>query len=258
MKDDLGTVHLHFERRGPVAWCTIDRPDARNALTSAMYFGIRRAVDLVNSDPALHALVITGTGDVFAPGGEMGGRHSDDRADMGAMIGADVLPFKAIRHSPKPVVAAVNGICQGGGLMIAMLCDIAIASDRATFRAPELLRGVADSWFAAVLPAHVGIARARDLVFTARKIDAAEAERIGLIARLVAHEDLGAVAEQTVHAILRTAPKARAHWKRMVNSGYGYIDDPTLETSIREGECIEGFQAFVEKRPPSWVPKGIR
>jgi len=257
--DDLGTPHLRFERRGPVGWCTIDRPDARNALTGAMYFGIRRAVDLVNGESDLHALVLTGTGDVFAPGGEMGGasRHQDDQANVSAMLGADVLPFKTMRHSVKPVVAAINGICQGGGLMIAMLADVAVASDRATFRAPELLRGVADAWFAAVLPVHVGVARARELVFTARKIDALEAERIGLVSRVVAHEDLVQAAEETAHSILRTAPKARAHFKRMVNSRYGYIDEPTLEVSIREGECIEGFRAFVEKRVPSWVPAGV-
>jgi len=259
MKDDLGTSNLRFERRGPVGWCVIDRPEARNALTSAMYFGIRKAVDLVNADTRLHALVLTGTGDVFAPGGEMGGatRHTDDKVDIGSLIAMDVLPFKAIRYSAKPVVAAVNGICQGGGLMIAMLADVAVASDRATFRAPELLRGVADAWFAAVLPAHVGIARARELVMTARKIDAAEAERIGMIARVVPHDELEAEALEIAHSIIRTAPKARAHWKRMVNSGYGQIDEATFDMSIKEGECIEGFLSFVEKRPPDWVPEGI-
>ena len=74
---DLGSEYLQFERRGPVAWVTINRPERRNALTSNMYFGIRRAVDVVNASRTLHALVITGTGDVFAPGGEMGGRHDD-------------------------------------------------------------------------------------------------------------------------------------------------------------------------------------
>jgi len=177
MSDDLGTPHLRFERRGPIAWCTIDRPEARNALTASMYFGLRKAVDLVNGDPKLGALVITGTGDVFAPGGEMGGRHDEGTVNVAALLGMDVLPFTTLRNSAAPIVSAVNGLCQGGGLMTALLSDVAVASERATFRAPELLRGVADSWYAAVLPAHVGIARARELVLTARRIDAAEAER---------------------------------------------------------------------------------
>jgi enoyl-CoA hydratase/carnithine racemase len=258
MRDDLGTSHLRFERRGPIGWCTIDRPEARNALTASMYFGIRKAVDLVNRDPGLGALVITGVGDVFAPGGEMGGRHDDGNLDVGALLGMDVLPFKALRNSAAPVVSAVNGLCQGGGLMTALLSDVAVASERAVFRAPELLRGVADSWYAAVLPTHVGVARARELVLTGRRIDAAEAERIGLIARVVPHEELLESAEEIARSILDTAPIARAQWKRMVNSRYGWIDEPTFEASVRGDECVEGFRAFVEKRPPSWVPSPDR
>lgn len=255
MSDDLGTPHLRFERRGAIAWCTIDRPGSRNALTSAMYFGVRRAVDLVSVDPELGALVITGSGDVFAPGGEMGGRHDDAAVPA---IGTDVLPFRALRESAVPVVSAVNGLCQGGGLMIAMLSDVAVASERATFRAPELLRGVADAWYAAVLPVHVGLARARDLMMTARRIDAHEAERIGMIARVVPHEELEAAAEAAAAEILRTAPRARAAWKRMVNARYGWVDEPTFQASIASEECAEGFRAFVERRSPYWVPPSLR
>ena len=82
------------------------------------------------------------------------------------------------------MVAAVNGICQAGGLLIAMLSDIAVASDRATFRVPELLRGIPDATYAAVLPAHVGMAVARDLLLTGRRFDAAEAQRLGVISRV--------------------------------------------------------------------------
>ena len=74
MDDDLGAAGLRFERDGSLGWCIIDRPAARNALTPSMYFGVRRAVHLVNTDPELSALIITGTGDVFAPGGDLGGR----------------------------------------------------------------------------------------------------------------------------------------------------------------------------------------
>jgi len=83
MSDDLGTPNLHLERNGSIAWCTINRPAARNALTPAMYFGIKRAVQLVNGDPELAALVITGTGDVFAPGGDLGGRRDEGETPPG-------------------------------------------------------------------------------------------------------------------------------------------------------------------------------
>jgi enoyl-CoA hydratase len=108
---DLGSKYLQFERRGPVAWVTINRPERRNALTSNMYFGIRRAVDRVNASRTLQALVITGTGDVFAPGGEMGGQHDDGPVNYGELLGTAAVPFDAIRESRKPVIASVNGLC---------------------------------------------------------------------------------------------------------------------------------------------------
>ncbi len=158
MASDLGTPYLRLERQGPLAWCIIDRPEARNALTAVMYFGIRRAVDLVNSDPDLHALILTGTGDVFCPGGDLRRDRSEDGGAVVDLLGSDVLPFEAIRRSAAPIVSAINGLCQGGGLTIAMLSDVSVASERATFRGPELLRGIADTYYAQILPMHVGIA----------------------------------------------------------------------------------------------------
>src|SRR5262249_59211294 len=122
MQDALGTSGLRLEREGSVAWCIIDRPAARNALTPGMYYGVRRAVHLVNSDPDLAALVITGTGDVFAPGGDLGGR-SETGESFPPELGPDLLPFLAISNSRAPVIAAVHGICQGGRLLIAMMSD---------------------------------------------------------------------------------------------------------------------------------------
>ncbi len=257
MANELGAAGLRFEREGPIAWCFIDRPEARNALTPAMYFGIKRAVHLVNADPDLAALIITGTGDVFAPGGDLGGR-SEPGDEPTPDIGADMLPFLTIRDSRAPVVSAVNGICQAGGLLIAVLADVCVASDRATFRVPELLRGIPDATYAAVLPAHVGIAVARDLLLTARRFDAAEALRIGLISRVVPHEELHDAARQATREILLTPPMARTHVKRMLNERYGQIDYQTMFWALDESpEPREGMAAFMEKRKPNWVPEGL-
>lgn len=254
--DDLGTPHLRFDREGPVGWCTIDRPAARNALTPAMYLGVKRAVQLVNSDADLAALIITGVGDVFAPGGDLGGRREADEEPTPAGMGNDILPFLAIRDSRAPVIAAVNGLCQGGGLLMAMFSDIAVASDRATFRAPELLRGIPDSFYAAALPAHVGVAVARDLLLSARTIDAVEAQRLGLLTRIVPHDALRSAALEAAHEVLRTAPGARTHVKRMLNERYGTIDVQTMNWALAESdELREGMRAFMEKRPPSWIPQ---
>lgn len=255
--DDLGAAGLRFERDGGIAWCTIDRPHARNAFTPAMYFGLKRAVHLVNADPELAALIITGTGDVFAPGGDLGGR-SDEGDEPVPDIGHEILPFLTIRDSRAPVVAAVNGICQAGGLLVAMMADICVASERATFRAPELLRGIVDATYAAVLPAHVGIAVARDLLLSARKFDAEEAVRLGLISRVVPHDHLRREALAAVTEILQTGPLARMHVKRMLHDRYGLIDYQTMFASLAESdEPREGMLAFMEKRPPRWIPEGL-
>jgi enoyl-CoA hydratase len=253
--DELGTANLRLHRDGPIAWCVIDRPAARNALTPAMYYGIKRAVRLVNLDSDLAALIITGVGDVFAPGGDLGGRV-EPGDDPTPDIGADVLPFLAIRDSRAPVIAAVNGICQAGGLLIAMMSDIAVASDRATFRVPELLRGIPDATYAAALPAHVGLAVARDLLLSGRRFDAAEAQRLGVISRVVPHDDLRPAAIEAARQVLQTAPDARVQVKRMLNERYGSVDYQTMFWALEHSpEPREGMSAFMEKRPPSWVPK---
>jgi enoyl-CoA hydratase/carnithine racemase len=257
-ENELGTPHLRFERDGSIAWCTIDRPAKRNALTPAMYFGIRRAVHLVEAEPGLAALILTGVGDVFAPGGDLGGRTEPGEEPVPDGVGTDVLPFLTVRDSRVPVVSAVNGLCQGGGLLIAMLSDVAVASDRATFRAPELLRGIPDAFYAAALPAHVGIAVARDLLLTGRVLDAEEARTLGLIARVVPHDQLRDAALETAHQVLRTAPDARVHVKRMLNERYGPIDTQTMNWALAtSAELREGMVAFLEKRPPAWIPPDV-
>lgn len=257
MTDGLGTPHLRLEREGPIAWCVIDRPAARNAFTPAMYYGLKRAVQLVNTDPDLAALIITGVDDVFAPGGDLGGRHEEGESTPDA-LGQDVLPFLSIRDSQAPVIAAVNGICQAGGLLVAMMADIAVASDRATFRVPELLRGIPDATYAAALPAHVGLAMARDLLLSARPFGADEALRMGLLSRVVPHDDLHQAAVEAARQVLRTAPMARAQVKRMLNERYGLIDYQTMFWALAHSdEPREGMLAFMEKRPPAWVPPGL-
>ena len=259
MGDDLGTRNLRFEREGPIAWCTIDRPNARNALTPTMYYGIKRAVRIVNEDPDLAALIITGTGDVFAPGGDLGGRLEEGDDPIPPQTGNDILPFMTVRDSVAPVVSAVNGICQAGGLLIAMLSDICVASDRATFRVPELLRGIPDATYAAALPAHVGLAMARDLLLSARRFDADEALRMGLISRVVPHDQLREAALEAVREILQTPPGARMHVKRMLNERYGHVDYQTMFYELMNSdEPREGMQAFMEKRPPRWFPEGLQ
>ena len=255
---DLGTRHLRFERDGHIATLTIDRPQARNALSRAMYFGIKRAVAAVNSYDDPVALVVTGTGDVFAPGGELRGTEDDAYPELDILTAEDVIPFEALRQSPAPVVSAVNGICQGGGLLVAMLSDVSVVSERATFRAPEVLRGIADMGYAAYLPPQVGIAMARDLLVTGRKLDADEAVACGLVTRKVEHDALMPSAIEVAESILMGSPQARFEVKRVINAGYGLVDYMTFYQSIDTDDCREGMLAFAEKRSPTWVPEKLK
>jgi enoyl-CoA hydratase len=252
VESPLGTSHLSLEREGPIAWCTINRPKARNALTPAMYFGIKRAVQLANSDPELAALIITGVDDVFTSGGDL--RNEPDET-VPPVVDEELLPFLTMRNSAAPVIAAVNGLCHAGGVLIAMMADIAVASKDASFRLPELLRGILDATSAAVLPAHVGLGMARDLLFSAREFDADEAKQLGIVSRIVPPEDVREAALEAARQILRTAPDARTHMKRMLNERYGPFDyQMQFLLQKTSGEMREGARAFFEKRAPSWAP----
>lgn len=255
--DWLGTPYLRFERRQGYGAVIIDRPHRRNALTGAMYFGLRYVIRLVNEDPSLGGLLITGVGDVFAPGGDLGLDPEDWWTDFN-LFSTDIVPFRALRESAKPVVSAVNGLCQGGGMMIAMLSDVSVASEKATFRAPELLRGIADTWYGQILPRQVGPARARDLMITGRTLNAREALDWGVVARIAPHEE---VVEQAIEALkdcIRSAPEARREVKRVMDDFYGSPRTVEMSDSLRTSEAKEGFNAFKERRSPSWVPEGMQ
>lgn len=256
--DWLGTPYLSFRREGPIAVCTLDRPEARNAMTPAMYFGIRYAVGRVNEDPDLAGLLITGTGDVFAPGGDMGGGGADNWITFGSALGMDITPFDALRSSAKPVVSAVNGLCQGGGLQIALCSDVSVVSDRATFRVPELFRGIADTYYGQMLARLIGPVRTRDLMWTGRELSAAEAQQWGMVARVVAHADLFDGARDVLAQCCRTAPAARAVVKSGLDSYLGLFDRIGMTSSLGAPESIEGFRAFKERRSPDWVHPELR
>jgi len=252
---DLNSRFLRGTKSDGVLRVVLDRPERRNACTIEMYHGIKKAAVLAENDPNIDVLLITGSGDVFCPGGEMGGQHEGSGKVDRETDGLDLLPFRQLELTTKLVLTVVNGLCQGGGLNMVLCSDISVASDRATFRAPELLRGVADPFLAARLPLRVGVARAKHLLFTAAIIDAAEAERIGLVGKVVAHDRLLDEVERVLDQIRLTGPSARSAVKHEINRHLPAFDIPMFRRSLRSPEVTEGFLAFVEKRPPRW-PRG--
>jgi enoyl-CoA hydratase/carnithine racemase len=249
----LGSRHLHGRKTNGVLEVVIDRPERRNALTIEMYHGIKKAAVLAERDDDVDVLVVSATGDHFCVGGEMGGRHEDGQALDRETDGLDLTPFVQLERCPKIVLMAINGMCQGGGLVMTLMSDLAVASDRARFRVPELLRGVADCYLGARLASRVGVGRAKWLLFTAQYFSAEEALAMGLVSRVVPHDDLHAAVDETVGWVRQTAPRARAMLKRDLNRHLPPIDLAMFAESLRSAEAREGFEAFVAKRLPSWV-----
>ena len=133
-----------------------------------------------------------------------------------------------------------------------------MASDRATFRAPELLRGIADTNYAQILPRQIGPSRARDMLLTGRTVSAEEALEWGLVSRVVPHDDLLDAATEALVGVLPHGPDARSDIKRSLDQYYGLYDRIGMVTSLRGPETAEGFLAFQERRNPSWVHPDLR
>lgn len=249
---DLGSPCVVAHQDGAALHVRIDRVDRRNAMTQDMYRAVKRAAIHADREPTVRAMVLTGTDDVFAVGGDMGGNAIDDPALQAEWDPTDHFPFRHLERCRKPIIAAVNGLCYAGGLDLAMYCDIVIASDQARFWAPELLRGAPDIWLATRLADIVGPSMAKYLLFAMPKFDAAEAKRIGLVHEVHPHEQFADAVAQTVAAVLRAAPASAALVKDELNKQLAVPDARIFQRTIMNPEMREGMTAFLEKREPDW------
>jgi enoyl-CoA hydratase/carnithine racemase len=254
-KIDLKSEFLFAEKSRGILTVRFDRPERKNAMTTEMYHGVKRACRVAESDREIDFVVLTGTGDYFCVGGEMGGKHEGGVID-GFTDQLDVTPFVQIERCPKLVIAKINGMCQGGGLVMTLMSDLSIAAESAKFRVPELLRGVADPFVAGRLASRVGMARAKHLMFTAQYFSAQEALAMGLIGRVVAADELDAAVAETIEQARLTGPKARREVKRTFNRQLPELEMAMFQDSLGDEECIEAFRAFVEKRKPRWAGGG--
>ena len=249
---DLGTRYVRATLDGRVLHLQIDRTDRRNAFTQDMYRGIKRAAVWADEQPELDAVCITGTDEWFAAGGDMAGRAEDLEGLAQEWDPTDQFPFRHIERCSKLWIAKINGLAHAGGLVLTLHCDVTVASDRARFRAPELLRGIPDPFLSARLAEMVGLARARYLLFTAQEITAEEAGVMGLVGAVVAHDNLDAHVDDLIARIAVTGPAARSAVKRDLNKRLPQADVDLFRRAIRSAEMVEGMSAFVKKRPVVW------
>jgi enoyl-CoA hydratase/carnithine racemase len=249
---DLGSKHLVTHVADRVLHVRIDRVEARNAFTQDMYRGIKRAAVWADQQPELDAVCLTGTDEWFGAGGDLAGRKEDPDGLAAEWDGTDHFPFRHIERCRKIWVAKINGACHAGGLGIVLHCDASVASDRATFRVPELLRGIPDPFMSARLVDAVGLVRARHLFFTAARFDAAAAAAMGVVGEVVAHDELDARTDWVLDQVRNTGPVARAAIKRDINSQLRPADLTLFQGLGLRAELAEGMGAFVAKRPVEW------
>jgi len=249
---DLGTPHLVAEVRGRVLHVRIDRVDRRNAFSQDMYRGLKRAAIWADQQPELDAVCLTGTDRWFGAGGDMGGNATDPEGLASEWDPTEHFPFRHIERSSKLWVAKVNGVCIAGGMVLALHCDVVVASDRATFRVPELLRGIPDAFMIGRLAEVVGLGRARYLFFTAEEFDAEAALAMGLVGKVVSHDDLDRETDRVLAMIAATGPRARAMVKRELNRQLPAANVQMFLEAIGTPEMVEGMRAFLEKRDARW------
>jgi enoyl-CoA hydratase/carnithine racemase len=252
------TREVQLHRESAVVTITVDRPRVLNALNRAVFAGLEDAFDEIETDPGVRCVVVTGAGErAFCAGADI--RELDALGAQGALafmaLGQRV--FDRIARSPKPTIAAVNGHALGGGLELAMACDIRVAAETATFGQPEITLGSIPGWGGTQrLPLLVGLGRARELVLTGRIFDAAEAERIGLVSRVVPSAVLGDTARDMAETIAALPPVALALAKDALRQTEGDLADGLrverehVARTFATEDQREGTRAFFEKRKP--------
>ncbi len=247
------------ETRGRVGLVTLNRPKALNALNDALMNELGDALAAFDADEAIGAMVITGSDKAFAAGADIGAMKDWGYMDVykGEYITRNWERMRSIR---KPVMAAVAGYALGGGCELALMCDIIIAADTAKFGQPEIKLGIIPGAGGTQrLPRAVGKAKAMDLVLTARMMDAAEAERAGLVSRVVAADKLIGEALAAAAQIAEFSLPSVMMAKEAVNRAY---ESPLAEGMLFERRLFhalfatedqkEGMAAFVEKRKPKF------
>ena len=207
------------ERHGGVVVLTMNRPERHHALNRALSSALADAVRRVSADPEARVIVLTGSGEkAFCAGADMVEASGADGAQSAPEM-PRANPAQAISESPIPVIAAVNGYCYGGGARLAIECDLRVASDTATFRIPGAEYGLIVA--AATLPRLVGAAKAKELLFTTRRIDAAEALRCGLVTEVHPQADL-------LSAVMEMAQVIAGYSAEAVRGAKAVVDAATL------------------------------
>ena len=255
----MSSENIIVERRGRVGIVRLNRPQALNALNVALMEELLGAVEAFDADAGVGCILITGSDKAFAAGADI--KEMADKTYIDIFRSDYTADYERLTRVRKPVIAAVAGFALGGGCELAMMCDFIIAADNAKFGQPEIKLGIIPGIGGTQrLTRAVGKAKAMDLILTGRMMDAAEAERSGLVARVVPAANLMEEAMKVAETISALSQPSLLAAKEAVNRSF--------ETSLAEGvrferrvfhalfatkDRKEGMTAFIEKRPPRFT-----
>ena len=249
---------IRAEAHGPIGVITLDRPEALNAINAQLIAELNAALDDFEADDAVRAIVLTGSERAFAAGADVKEMQAKTFAEV---TRHDFLePWERITRCRKPVIAAVAGFALGGGCELAMMCDTIIAAETAKFGQPEITLGtIPGSGGTQRLTRAVGKAKAMDMILSGRMMDAAEAERAGLVSRVVPAESLLDEALALAGTIAAMSMPAAAMAKEAVNRAFETtlaegvrFERRLFQSSFATADRTEGMAAFVDKRKPNF------
>lgn len=256
---------LEIENTGAVSWVWMNRPAVHNALNEAMIDELAETFLDLGDDPEVRAIVLAARGKSFSAGGDVDYMKRQGAAprevNLATARGLAEM-FRIIAGCPRPTIARVNGAAMGGGMGLVAVCDIAVASSAAVFAASEVRLGLIPSTIAPYVVRAIGPRQASRLFVTGERIDAAHAERIGLVHEVAEPEQLDACLQLIVDNLLAGAPGAQTGAKKMIDA---VVDRPITRELMEltavaiadrrsDPEAVEGLSAFLEKRKPDWVP----
>ena len=250
-----------YEAAGPVARVTINRPDKRNALNVTVMRELREAMALARADAAVRVVVLTGAGDkAFSAGGDLGGFAAEQsKVEQHVLRGTLADLFEDMARLGKPVIARVNGHALAGGFGLMCGCDLVVAADSAEFGMPEINMGLWPFIITAVVSRRLPRAKALELMMTGDRISAAEAERWGIVNRVVAASDLDKAVDELAEKLASKSPLIM----RLGKDSFYVSQDMSfrealdhlhgqLGIALESEDTIEGVTAFLQKREPKW------
>ena len=252
--------NLTYRNDGSIAWITFDNSARMNAMTAAMWQALPGLVTRAGLDEAVRVIVVRGAGDkAFCAGADISEFESARTAENAALYDAlNEAAFQALTRCPKPVIAMIHGFCMGGGLAIALCCDMRLADEASQFAVPAAKLGIGYNarWVRPILAA-IPPACAKELLFTGRRYRADEAAAMGLVSRVVPASELEATVRALAEEIAANAPLTVAAAKLVIDEVMRHPEAPDMasldaavDACFKSEDYIEGRRAFVEKRKP--------